>query len=124
MENDLFQVMSLKLHNISVTHKIVKKVITNLDLSKASGTDCIPEVVLKNCEPELSYILAELLSEPCFSDCWKVSLVVLKFKNVGERESCIPDCWKVSLVVLKFKNVGESSTAKNYLPVSLFSLVS
>ena len=69
MENDLFQVMSLKLHNISVTHMIVKKVITNLDLSKASGTDCIPEVVLKNCEPELSYILAELLSEPCFSDC-------------------------------------------------------
>ena len=50
--------------------------------------------------------------------------MVLKFKNVGERESCIPDCWKVSLVVLKFKNVGESSTAKNYLPVSLFSLVS
>ena len=50
--------------------------------------------------------------------------MVLKFKNVGERESCFPDCWKVSLVVLKFKNVGESSTAKNYLPVSLFSLVS
>ena len=69
MENDLFQVMSLKLHNISVTHKIVTKVITNLDLSKASGTDCIPEVVLKNCEPELSYILAELLSKSCFPDC-------------------------------------------------------
>ena len=69
MENDLFQVMSLKLHNISVTHEIVKKVITNLDLSKASGTDCIPEVVLKNCEPELSYILTKLLSEPCFPDC-------------------------------------------------------
>ena len=34
-----------KLHNISVTPKIVKKVITNLDLSKASGPDCIPVVV-------------------------------------------------------------------------------
>ena len=33
----------------------------NLDLSKASGPDCIPAVVLKNCEPELSYILAELV---------------------------------------------------------------
>ena len=51
---------NLKLHNISVTPKMVKKVITNLDLSKTSGPDCIPVVVLKNCEPELSYILAEL----------------------------------------------------------------
>ena len=33
---------------------MVKKVITNLDSSKASGPDCIPVVVLKNCEPELS----------------------------------------------------------------------
>ena len=50
-----------------------KEVIMNLDLSKASGHDCIPVVVLKNCEPELSYILAELfnkcLKESCFSDC-------------------------------------------------------
>ena len=35
----------LKLHNISVTPKMVKKVIMNLDLSKASGPDCIPVVV-------------------------------------------------------------------------------
>ena len=43
----------LKLHNISVTPKIrkVRKVVMNLDLSKASGLDCIPVVVLKNCEP-------------------------------------------------------------------------
>ena len=44
---------NLKLHNISVTPKIVKKVVMSLDLSKVSGLDCIPEVVLKNCEPEL-----------------------------------------------------------------------
>ena len=62
-------------------------------------------VVLKNCEPELSYILAEL-----FNKCLK--------------ESCFPDCWKVSSVVPVFKNVGERSTAKNYLPVSLLSVVS
>ena len=49
---------NLKLHNISITPKMVKKVITNLDSSKASGPDCIPVVVLKNCEPELSYTLA------------------------------------------------------------------
>ena len=62
-------------------------------------------VVLKNCEPELSYILAKL-----FNKCLK--------------ESCFPDCWKVSFVVPVFKNVGERSTAKNYRPVSLLSLVS
>ena len=84
---------------------MVKKVITNLDSSKASGPDCIPVVVLKNCDPELSYILAKL-----FNKCLK--------------ESCFPDCWKVSSVVPVFKNVGERSTAKNYRPVSLLSVVS
>ena len=33
---------NLKLHNISVSPKMVTKVITNLDLSKASGPDCVP----------------------------------------------------------------------------------
>ena len=92
---------NLKLHIISVTPKMVKKVITNLDLS--SGPDCISVVVLKNCEPEFSYILAEL-----FNKCLK--------------ESCFSDCWKVSSVVPVFKNVGERSTAKNYHPVSLLSV--
>ena len=93
---------NLKLHNISITPKMVKKVITNLDSSKASG---IPVVVLKNCDPELSYILAKL-----FNKCLK--------------ESCFPDCWKVSSVVPVFKNVGERSTTKNYRPVILLSVVS
>ena len=84
---------------------MVKKVITNLDSSKTSGSDCIPVVVLKNCEPELSYILGKL-----FNNCL--------------RESCFPDCWKVSSVVPAFKNVGERSTAKNYRPVSFLSVVS
>ena len=83
---------NLKLHNISVTPKVVKKLIMNLDLSKAAGPDCIP-VVLKNCEPELSYILAEI-----FNKCLK--------------KSCFPDCWKASSVVPVFKNVGKRSTAK------------
>ena len=51
---------SLKLHNISVTPKMVEKVIVSLDLLNASGPNCIPVAVLKNCEPERSYILAEL----------------------------------------------------------------
>ena len=95
---------NLKLHKISVIPKMVKKVIMNLDLSKASGPDCIPVVVVKNCEPELSYILAEL-----FNMCLK--------------ESCFPDCWKASSVVPVFETVGERSTARNYHPVSLLSVV-
>ena len=64
---------NLKQHNISVTPKMVEKVIPNLHSSKAPGPDCIPVVVLKNCEPELSYIRTELfnicLNESCFPDC-------------------------------------------------------
>ena len=33
---------------------MVEKVIASLDSPKASGPACIPVVVLKNCEPELS----------------------------------------------------------------------
>ena len=84
---------------------MVGKVITNLDLTKASGLDCIPVVVLKNSEPELFYIIAEL-----FNNCLK--------------DSCFPDCWKVSSVAPVFKNIVERSTDKNYCPVSLFPVVS
>ena len=84
---------------------MVKKVIANLDSSKTSAPDCIPVVVLKNCESEISYILAEL-----FNMCLK--------------ESYFPECWKVSSVVPLFKSVGERSTAKNYCSVSLLSVVS
>ena len=73
---------------------MVKKVIKNLDSSKASGPDYIPVVVVKNCERELSYILAELFNM-CLKESWKLSSVVPVFKNVGER------------------------SAKNYRPVSL-----
>ena len=40
------------------------------------------------------------------------------------KESCFPDCWKVSSLIPVFNNVGERSTAKNYHPVSLISVVS
>ena len=62
-------------------------------------------VVLKNCEPELSYIPAELF-------------------NKSLKEFFFPGCWKVSLVVSIFKSVGERSTANNYCPVRLLSVVS
>ena len=88
--------------DILVTSKMVKKVVMNLDLSKASGTDCIPVVVLKNYELELSYILAELLNK-----CLK--------------EFCFPDCWKFHQwsIFSIFKNVGKGLQLKN---AALFSL--
>ena len=76
----------------------------NLDLSKVSGPDCIPVVVLKNCERELSFILAELF-------------------NKFLKESCFPDFWKVLSVVPVLKNVGERFTAKSYRLVSFLSVV-
>ena len=78
---------NVKLHSISVTLKIVKKVMTKFHSSKVSGSDCILVMVLKNCEPELSYIPAEVFStclmESSFWDSWKVLLVAPVFKNVG-----------------------------------------
>ena len=63
---------NLKVHNILVTPKLVK-VITNPDLSKTPGPDCISMVVLKTGKSDLSHILADLfdmfLKESCFSEC-------------------------------------------------------
>ena len=96
---------NLRLHNIFKTPEMVEKVITNLDSSKASDPDCIPVVFLRNCEPELLYILAELF-------------------NIYLIESCFLDFWIVSSVVPVFKIVGKRSTAENCHPVSLLSVVS
>ena len=84
---------------------MVGKVITNLDLSKASGLDCIPVVFLKNSEPKLFYIIAKLVN-----NCLK--------------ESCFLDCWKVSSAVPVFKNIVEMLQIKTTSPVSLFTAVS
>ena len=59
---------NLNLH-ISVTPMMVKKVIMNLDLSNASNA--------------LAELFNKCLKESCFPDCYKVSSVVLVFKNVG-----------------------------------------
>ena len=80
---------------------MVKKVITNLDSSKVSDPDCISVVVLKNCEPEFSCILAELfnmcINKPCFPNYWKVSLVVPVFKGYLHYKTIL--CHKVAFDV-------------------------
>ena len=73
----------------------------DLILSKASGSDYIPVMVLKNCESELSYILAELF-------------------NMFVKKSCFPNCWKVSSVVPVLKNVEKGLQVKTTALVVLF----
>ena len=75
---------NIKLHSITVTPKMVRKFMTNLDSLNAYGPNCIQVVILKNCEPEFSYILASMcLKESCFPGCLRVSSVVPTFTNVG-----------------------------------------
>ena len=69
---------------------------SNLDDSGISlPVDCVLVVILKNCESELSYILADLF-------------------DMSLKESCFPDCWKI----------WERSTARNNHPLRLLSVVS
>ena len=95
---------NLKLHNIHITPKFVRKFITNIDSWASLGPDCIPVVVLKKFEPELSHI-AEF-----FNNCLQ--------------ESCFQDFGKVSSMTPVLKNVGKRFTAKKYCPVTLLWFVS
>ena len=52
----------MKLHDYPITPKMLKKFITNFDFSKASGPEFTLVVVLRNCEAEFLYILADLFN--------------------------------------------------------------
>ena len=84
---------------------MVKKVIMGVEPFKVSSTDYILKVVLKNCEPKVLYMLADL-----FGMCLNEYLFL--------------DCWKASFAAPIFKNVKEKSVAKNYHTVSLISMAS
>ena len=64
---------NLKLYRYFFNSQEGKKFITNFDLSKASGSDWRPVVVLKNCESDPSFTRADrfnnCLKESCFPDC-------------------------------------------------------
>ena len=42
---------SLKLHDIPVTHKMIKMVVTDIHSSIVFDLDCTPQAVLENDEP-------------------------------------------------------------------------
>ena len=70
----------VQLSNLDITTADVASIIKHLDPSKATGPDGIPVVVLQQCSPELSPILAKLfkkcISESCFPSSWKIASVV------------------------------------------------
>ena len=61
-------------------------------------------MVLKNCDPELSYISAIIF-------------------NIYFEKSGFPDCWKVLSVFSELRNVVEMFAAKNYRRASLLDVV-
>ena len=91
--------------SLRITSRMVANAILNLDVSKATGPDNIPSIVLQRCSPELSPVLAKL---------YRKCLV----------ESCFPSCWKYPSVVPAYKNQGERSDPGNYRPISLLPIVS
>ena len=66
---------------------VIKTFIRNLDLSKASDTNFIPVVVLKNCGTELLCILDELFN---------IRLLILVFQIAGRSHQ-----WSLCLKIVE-----------------------
>ena len=81
----------------------MRRVIFELDSTKASGPDSIPVTVLRNCAPELSSIFSKIFNL-CLKTC------------------TFPTCWKQAVVVPVPKK-GDLTNALNYRPISLLSVV-
>lgn len=82
----------------------VRRCLSQLDTSKATGPDNIPAIVLKECATELSKPLAHLFSS-CFS------------------HGVQPELWKCARVVPVHKRASRTNY-RNYRPVSLLSVCS
>ena len=87
-----------------ISSRRVHRVLSKLDVSKASGPDGIPARVLRECASELAPVLARL-----FRLCLKTQ--------------SFPSSWKHSLVQPIPKR-GDKSNPSNYRPISLTSSIS
>ena len=99
----------------------------SLDLSKVSGLDCIPVVVLTNYEPELSYILAEFfnmcLKKSCFlivgrSHWWALYLRMLRKGLQLKTTTLLVFFWSL---VKSFKKLVNNSLLDHLEKCGLFS---
>ena len=88
----------------------------NLDMSKTSDPECISVVVLKNCRPERSYILAEI-----FNKCLKKNILGLHSNFVNCKsflESNSPD-----ILALCETNLDGSINSGNFSVRRYLSLI-
>ena len=83
-----------------ITKNISAKIVT-----RATGPNRNPAIVVKMCYPEISPVLAKLYNK-CLA------------------ESCFPFCWKSSSVVPVLKNDGERFDPGKYCPISLLPITS
>ena len=89
--------------DIRIRQKEVLKVLRNLDVSKASGPDGIPAIVLRNCAPELSPVLTSL---------FRLSL------HMG----AVPKGWKLANIQPVPKK-GSRADPANYRPIAVTSIL-
>ena len=80
----------------------VFKLLRNIDIKKAIGPDCIPNIILKCCAEELA---------PGLTDIFNISI------NTGT----LPEDWRNANIAPIFKK-GNRHLAENYRPVSLTSI--
>ena len=77
----------------------VAKLLTKLNIHKASGPDGLTARVLKECSSEIASVLAYIF-------------------NTSLAQGVVPDDWRLANVTPVFKK-GEKYDAANYRPVSL-----
>ena len=94
-----------RLNSKNITSIMVSCVIYDF---VTTGPNRIPAIVLKMCSPELSPYLAKL-----YNKYMVISFLLEIFI-----------CWKSLLVVLNFKNDGERSDPGKYRPISLLPIIS
>ena len=90
--------------HFKIRNGTVKRLLKNLKATKATGSDDIPAILLKEC--------ADCLHKP-LSRIFRLSL----------RHGYFPDDWKIANVVALHKKKSKSDPA-NYRPISLLAIVS
>ena len=92
------------LTNIKIDQKGTEKLLRNLNISKASGPDNIPNILLKECAAELSPVVTHLFQKSIDS-------------------GTLPQDWTSANIAPIYKK-GDRHKAENYRPVSLTSVLS
>ena len=89
----------------------------------------LPVVVLKNCEHEISYMLADVfnicLKESYFLHCWKVSSAILALENINEKSVAL-NCCSANLLCVFGKicqKIGKNRLVDHHQKYGLFFLI-